>query len=492
LDVLEYHSVAFNFAEFGKFPLMGFVTDPAEYRLDRLTTDPAEDYVRCRFEAHGPVLYFAKPPLFPLLLGVTYMFLGSDLQNAYWLNFFLFIICCAFLYLSGRELSYGHGRLLGLGAIFIFSIFFPESLSDVLPSVLGSTVLAACMYWSIRLCRHDSLIIYALLGVSFGLILLGKGNLMFIILLTPAFILVQNGFSRYSIAALTVLVLSAVSVVLPWSFYANHMAGRDRETFERWSNKVVAAENMCTVDTSFFPEGAKLDMVRRGEHHRTMTRFFTRYANVDSRFIVSNQFSTDELLSVHNNLCVDGHWHPEWTERDTCIYNTKYLNKAPLGKIAAYYVDEPDKALTIASKKFARTIDGGGVIWLYTAFIYGLFLIQNVLPKRVTSKVLGLMVFVSIAGLIACSLVGHMALLIYVSAFFFSGSAIQMVTGNRLVPFIFPLATLNVYLTVLVFYGDPRFADIIQPASVLGGLYVLYLLVSQLVGNPVFFCHNYR
>jgi len=478
LDVLEYHTVAFNFVEFGTFPTMGFLTSPNEYGFDALASDAAEDYVRCRFEAHGPILYLAKPPLFPLLLAVTYAILGSDLANVYWLNAILFIACCLLICGSAVELSDRHGRVLGIVSVLVFTLTFQDSLSDVLPSILGTTLLALTTYLAIRTFRIGSKLSYLMLGLSFGLILLGKGNLMFIILLTPMFVLAQKGFNRSAFFGISLMVFGAVAMVLPWSVYANSVKDKNISSFNAWRDRVINSEGVCSVDTTDFPSGAKLEMVRRGEHHRTMTRFFSRYANVEGHFLVSNQFSDDELLSVHNNLCVDGHWHPEWPERDTAVYNTRYLEEPALMKIASYYADEPGMLFSIAMKKFERTISGGGKWWLFTSFLYGLLMIIS-LPSIIKNRVIvGLASFISIVGLGASFVLGSTYLVTYVLVHFLTGVLISLATRDQKVPFIFPIGLLNIYLTIVVFYGDPRFADIIQPLSVLGGLYILYLLVT--------------
>ncbi|MGE3825854.1 MAG: hypothetical protein AB7G44_16645 [Bacteroidia bacterium] len=211
-----------------------------------------------------------------------------------------------------------------------------------------------------------------------------------------------------------------------------------------------------------------------------MSHIYSRFTAGDDLIILSNQLTSDELLSVHNEYMSDGYWRPAWRFRDNAIYNNNYLEQSPYVKILSFYKDNPSSLFKIAIGKMMRTISSKFSFFLLSAFLFGCFIwLSKINSEKMGFKILFLVVSVSVFFLsLFYNIQFH---LIYATLFFFTGLTIYRKNEMEIVPFIFPVCIINSYLIVFIFYGASRFINIIEPLTIFSSLYFLYLFGRNLL-----------
>ncbi len=481
IDVWEYQTVAVNLAEFGKFPVMGYLADEQLYQLNQLPSTAIEDYFKCRFTAHGPVHYVGKPPLYGLTLGLVYAMFGIHLKSAYYLNVVFLFAISGLLICLGHYINRTKGWLLGLASSTVYVLSVSQALSDILPAFMLTFICCSIALVAVRLQQTNLIRYYALLGALFGIGMLVKGNIIFIVALFPLYLLIQQGLNKQSLARFGILLLSGFMVLLPWMIYANMIRWNSSAEWGVWKKSIIQAESLCEFDTlrieNWQSKENRKSVVRNQEHHKVVSHIYSRSADSSIPIIISNQATSDEMLSVHNEFTVDGDWHPEWRFRETAIYNQRYLDSAYLLKIVRFYCDNPTLLYEIAMAKLLRTTSGMFSFFLFAAYTFGcLACFQRLNPKKIILQVAWRVIAIT-AFLVSlfCFPVAHVILTTLV---FFIGLVHYLLKPMPPYQAIFGVILVNGYLTVWVFYGHARFVDVIEPLAIFSALYSIAWMMN--------------
>jgi 4-amino-4-deoxy-L-arabinose transferase-like glycosyltransferase len=486
MDVWEYQTVAVNFAQDNRFPVMGFLDDEDTYELNKLQSNPIEDYYMCRFTNHGPVTYVGKPPLYSFTLGVFYKIFHPDLKNAYYLNLIFLAGILMVLLLIGYFLDREKGFLIGLAAAVIYIMYGKQGLSDILPATMLTFICCCIALLSVLILKFYSPKYFLAMGVFIGAGMLTKGNIIFMAFLTPLTLFYLFWGRETIISKLALLYLSSFLILIPWIIYGNVLRINSQAEWTEWKNKIIKAENACELDTTKIQDWGlrenRRTIVRNNEHHKIVSHLYTRTANEHVPIIISNQATADEELSVHCEYNIDGDWHPEWRFRKTSIYNTMYLDQPYLFKMISFYIDNPSLIFKIAHAKLVRTTSLKFSLFLTASFLFGCMLWL--------SKINSQKLFLKIAFLFGSLMTFIFSLfyfphfhIIYSTLFFFSALFVYRKQEMNLISFIFPVSILNCFLTVIIFYGDSRFVNVIDPLSVFSSLYCIFLIVKSFFMN---------
>ncbi len=478
-DVWEYQTVAVNFSEYGEFPTMGFIGDEPCYQTNILEGNTLSNYMKCRFSTPGPLVYLAKPPAYPFILGLVYKIFGANLKYAYNLNLLFFIGIVFVLIGMGQTINNDYGVLLGVLAGLLFGTQVYHSLSDVLPAIM-MTFFFACIAWvGVLVVKTPTHKKFSLMGIMIGLGLLTKGDISFIAILIP----ICLAFFLFRIDKLmtkmVIMFLSVALVLLPWVIYANYLRVNTQTERVEWKQKLLESEQVCELDTSKREEWENRgSIIENKEYHSLATHFYSRYAIGDKMVIISNQVNKDEWLSVHNEFSTDGHWHPEWRVRESAIYNNKYQDKPVLMKVVSFYADNPSLFFKIAMAKLVRATSSTNTFLLLAAFLFGC--LMWMLGIGVDKTFLNV-IFLLISGLgyLILHHLNFQLLIVYTIIFFLSGLLLFRRNMIKDIPFIFPLFILNTFLITFIFYGDARFVYVIEPIAIFSALYFLSSLVKS-------------
>ncbi|MCG3167492.1 MAG: hypothetical protein POELPBGB_03284 [Bacteroidia bacterium] len=459
---------------------MGFLGDEKKYAINHLESNTVKDYLKCRFSKSGTIPFLAKPPLYGLSLGIVYRIFHPELKYAYCLNFLFFTGTLFLLVFVGNTLHNKYGVLLGIASATVYALLLKHRLSDVLPSAMLTFILCSVSLFCIYAVKTYSTKYFSLLGISIGLGLLTKGDINFLAFLIPVFLLYFFFTKRKIIIKLFVLFISVAAVLIPWIIFVNITRIENKKAMTAWKTKLAETENLCMLDTTknedWENRGA---VIRNNEYGKLASHHFGRYANSDKAIFISNQVTTDEFLSVHNEFNVDGHWHPEWRFRTTSIYNNNYKDASVPFKIARFYIDYPSFIFKIPMAKLMRTTSSEFSFFLLSAFLFGCFLwLMKINSEKRSLKFLFLIF--SFILLFVFSWFNYPAYIVYSSSFFFSSLFLFKREMMKAIPFIFPLFVFSSYLIILIFYGDQRFTDVVEPLTIFSTLYFLYLMFSNI------------
>ncbi len=457
---------------------MGFLGEEGKYGINHLESNTVKDYLKCRFSQPGTIPFLAKPPLYPLTIGVVYKIFQPDLKYAYYLNFIFLGLTLFLLLFIGNALHDKYGVLIGILSAVIYALLLKHSLSDVLPSALLTFILSAVALFCLYAVKTYSAKYFSLLGISIGIGILTKGDINFLAILIPVSLLYFFFRKEKIISRLLILFISAAAVLIPWIIFANLTRVENKEAMSAWKTKLTETENLCLLDTT-----KKEDWENRGaiilnnEYSKLASHHFGRYASCEKPVFISNQVTTDEFLSVHNEFSIDGHWHPEWRFRSTSIYNINYKDASVLLKIARFYFDHPSYIFNIPMAKLMRTTSSEFSFFLLSAFLFGCFL--WVLKINSEKRILKFLILsVALMLLFILHQFHYTTYIIYTSLFFFSALFLYRRDKMKTIPFIFPLFVFSCYLVILIFYGDPRFTDVFEPLTIFSSLYFLFLMSS--------------
>lgn len=475
-DVWEYQTVAVNYSEYNRFPVMGFIGTEEHYQLQKLKSNTVNDYLLCRFRNNGHVTYLAKPPAYVFMLGLTYKLFHPDMKYAYYLNLFFYAGILLFIALIGNSLHSGYGSLLGLAAAAIYACSPNHKVADILPGTMMTFVFCWITFQTIILLKAGSLKQFIMLGITIGIGLLTKGDITFVALLIPIYLLYFY-YGSPKLMVKFVAFFAAIFIVLsPWIAYSNTLRIKNKTEFSEWKINIIKTENNCALDTTKNEEfDNRREIVKNNEHNKLVTHYYSRYANCEKPVIISNQVTDDEFLSVHNELNVDGHWHPEWRFRKENTYNREYTDKPVLLKILSFYVAQPVLFFKIALAKLLRATNSNFSFFLFAAFLFGVLLWF----RKIKSPLRIVFLLMSFAGFIILLHYFPNVHTVYSTAFFLFGLLAYSLRKTQHLPFVFPLLILNSYLIIFIFYGDPRFTYVIEPPTIFSVLYFLHLFFQK-------------
>ena len=185
-----------------------------------------DDAEQALFAQHWLLNYrFRAPPLFTWALLGAGDVLGVNMLSISLLRYALLAAIFAFTYLTARRLIrdpvLAALATFSFGAIYVFGYY---SHHDLTHTTVLSAGLAASWYVFVRLAETPTLRWYILLGLCFGLGMLGKWNFAIFAAALPLACLAHPGF-RHLVLTWKMLpaVLVAAAVTLPSALWALHV-----------------------------------------------------------------------------------------------------------------------------------------------------------------------------------------------------------------------------------------------------------------------------
>ena len=199
----------------------------------------------------------------------------------------------------------------------------------------------------------------------------------------------------------------------------------------------------------------------------------TSYSVEDGYIIISKQPYGDEILSVHNEFCSNGAWHPEWRYMTNSYYRTHPSSLSPLLRIVGFYMDNPTCLIANLQGKFKRATYQFSSIYYLSIVLLGLI--------SITSQGRHLFRFGSSVVLLLAHFLLPFQYDIFLVLFMFLVYNISFFLLNRSsdIPWMIPCILTNVTIITLLLIGEPRYVQAIEPIIMLGVFYLAIKLVKQ-------------
>ena len=479
-DVWENHTVAVNFAQYNKFPVMGMIGNSELYQLDKLEENDIEAYSKCRFFQAGPVTDFFKPPVYGIILGLGYKLLGIDLKVAYYLNV-LFLTGIVLLMIKTMDLLYSKAWVGGI--IALFYIYSGEhNLNNILPEALVTLLLLTVVYITILIIKEDKVRSYFLIGIVIGLGVLTKGTMVILSLLIVFSIIV----SKWNTEKLRIKIFSLIGglliILIPWIIYSNVLRLNASSEMIRWRENVVSTEEKCNhllVEGNWAKNGVGFSADTHQE--KLVTELLKRYVTPHSVIIISNQTPVEGLLELHNEYCGDGLWHPEWKFKEDAIYNKNYLSLSPVGKVLRFYLDNPSYIYKNALGKLNNSINSKNYLFVITSFLISCLSIVLQI-KRTNYYLRYSLFFVLLLAYWITSLISfdlHLSFVVFTT---FIG-LITFTRKNNALHLLILLTVTGVFITLFLFHGAPRFVNFTVPTMLIFLTSTTIMLSKELLNN---------
>lgn len=486
-DVWENHTVAVNFAQHNQFPFLGIIgQDSTIYQLESFHESSIDDsHIKCRFFSSGPVLSFYKPPLYGILLGISYKIAGIDLRTAYYLNcIFLYLIVLLIIQISSI-LFLKKGDFIG-GAIAIIYLLIGEyELSNVLSQNLLILLALIVAYYTMLVTKKTTNIRIIFLGFFLVLSILTKGIMLIISVLIIIYFCYTSINRKKILPHLAILFTTIIISALPWVIYSNYMRIKVSDDIVKWQKEVAFNEKKCIKNDILYKNKDKKNSEFRSDVNRALltdsivTMLMKRYTTPDKFILISNQAPIEGFLEVHNEYCLDGSWHPEWIIKKDAIYNNNYLNVSPIWKIIYFYRDNPQLIIKIATAKIKRATEGKLSIFLLTSFLFSCYMILVAL--KISKLYVKLGIIISLTGIfIITRYLSYNEHIIFIFSLFVVGACLYRKRYSEDLPYIIPSYIGGIYIILTMFIGIPRYVNFTTPLMLLTSTYILSQLIKKL------------
>lgn len=423
-DFIEYHLPAANLALNGVFPYFGFLDDYQAYKL--CETEFPNDYHKILLSAPA-IVFPSKPPVYSFFLGIFYKYFGYRPQTYFYLNYFILSLLL-FLAIVGCYLLYHNKSVLPIIGTILLMIFVQTRLSALSAELLTSFIAFAVFIVSIFAFKQKSFFLHLLSGALFSLLLLTKGIFvfaLFFMLSFYAFVLLNNKMVS-DIKNLLFFVLGGLLVALPWWIHINMSIQNDlknRNAFHQVLKFAAPKLMFDSRDEIFQADGNyRIDVIQN-------LMLFHQYQHaIENDFVfITNQLGEYNILNVHNEYCTDGDFHPEWRIIYSSFYN-KHLEKSKNVKLLLFYIQKPLLGVKITVAKLINSFDSKTIVFWVSLTVLLFFSIK----RRPSIEML--------------------------MALFFK---------------------VNVFLVLIVFYGDVRFIYVVLPVSIFSLINVFFAYLKK-------------
>lgn len=424
-DAFEYYLPAANLFLHNKFPYYGFISPMESYRLH-----PHPDSIKYFKDTYnaGCIVFVSKPPMYSLLLGLTYKLVGFTSIAIPLINFICVFIIVYCIILFGYIVQGWIGFFFSIVIAFVWFNYFCPPLfncdADILTTCLSTMfVLVGSLAF-----KGKKVIYFCLAGTILGLLLLTKGLFIFVLPFTGV-VLLRNVILKKTINTLFNFVGFSFFVFLPlfvWMLYINPLLQSDI------SNRLAFAQKLEASTPQISVAEYKQLYNNKGEPRQEVIEHLNKFhqyqhARENGFVFISNQIGKYNILNVHNEYCTDGDFHPEWRIVQSSFYNS-CINDPNIVKLFKFYTAFPALGVQITWAKITHLKDN--TAWLFYA-------------------VLLLMLFLFCRGQLpeACF------------------------------PAFFVLS--SVFLCLVIFYGDIRFIHTIVPVAFIMLATILKLVVGR-------------
>ncbi len=451
LDGLEYHTIALNIARGHGFPIMGFVDSSFTYKIDLDTKDIFNSQGLQAFKENGPITYFSKPPVYPIVLSIVYKI--NESKPIYLYLFYLLVILLSTVLIVNISFLLIRNEALSLlaGILFVtLKLFYVKAIG---PEPLALFILLLIIRVHLINLNAPSYKKMVFCGVLCCLLLLTKGSYLFFVMMILSHYFISLFISKKTKAffLFSAFLAGFSLLLLSWIGYANYAQEKVRNEQLIWKQNIIEKINKNKAHTDSINIGNLADNYPI-LNDQVINHLYSRYINDEEKFIVlTNQVQGDEILAVHNERMVEAYWYVHWKLDTLLFHNNYYQDASPIKRVVMFYKDQPKYISMIANTKYRLASTGlNYVIWIYVIsyILFTLFTIKNGKIKTffLISIIGGLLIGLSTKAPL------FSLFLLYCLSFgfhYFYRSHDKLTIIN--------FAVLNSLLIVFLFCGDPRF-----------------------------------
>ncbi len=423
-DAIEYHLPAANLALHNAFPYFGFIGPKEDYKLCQNNNENIYHQI---LEEASSIVFPSKPPLYSLLLGLGFKIFGYSPATALFFNLLCFYLIIYFLFVACYFLLGMKGLFVALITSILLCVIEVNLISFDAELLTALLVLIAFTFGVIAF-RNKNAKYHLLFGCAMSLLVLCKGyfvfSVMIFIIIYLSFILKNKVMS--AIYSLMFFLMGFLLFILPWVCFINFSIQNNIESRTAFHNKLKEhAPNLIlnNHDEIYNANGA----IRDDVIFDLMLFHQYQHAAENNFVFITNQLGEYNILNVHNEYCSDGDFHPEWRIIKTSFYN-KHKDKDKNTKLFMFYRYHFLLGIEIVLAKIKNSITAK-TFWYWCAIILLLFF---GLKQKYPKELLTALIFMA-----------------------------------------------NVFLVLIVFYGDVRFVQTVIPLSILSIGVVLYCFNSS-------------
>lgn len=456
IDAIEYHFIAANFALHSSFPVYGFLGEVSEYKLCKENTALAEYYTFLKNA--GPVIFSGRPPLYPMVMGFVYKLAGFNPQSLYCLNF-VSIWLTALLLAIALFVARGVIAAVVISAIYLFVTAPFAHINDAEAFIRPLYFLAILtLVWAEYKSKKT---VYFIAGIAMVMALLSKGTILIFIILSFFFIFymaIKNG-GKTKFAIVFVYIFPIAIFIISWSFYINYQLDESKNERSNWAKylsevisdvSVEKPQDLFNDSTNWYSKAAVYYFIKIHQ---------TRYV-ADSGFVVlTNQLNRSNILSNHNEYCLDGDYHPEFEPVSTSFHNryskeTEWVWKS----VARFYISNPVFAVQVFYAKICALGKTPTSLYFLSIVLTTLALCYKHQLISISTARMGCLAFAVLYYTALFNGVIHLVVWLPLLGLFISSAIIIYYAEGGWLS-ISTLLTLSFAILALVIYGDPRFVD---------------------------------
>ena len=490
-DILDYHFISVNFALTNQFPVTGYILDTSIYKIQYDKT--LDDLFLNMFKKNGSVTTFARPPLYPLVLGCIYKIFGYKIYFVQRLNILLLSLIISLTPLVGFK-TWG---MIGYWAGLIGSgLFAALGCQNYLIETVDVEIFIAFVFFLLSsiglILRVTSRpFLFFAFGLSIGLGLLAKPVIVAFPFLYASYLLLKHSKSNFRpiLVRIAVLFVGVFLVILPYTIYINHQHETTIDQREAWIKRVSATmSNIEYNDYSEMPPCNINDFDQCipvfKDYIKTM---FITHCSTRSFIIITNS-GGPQLFYQNNELSIDGKpLHFEWAYVKNSFYRKYFANEPVMVKLFHFYSKYPSYIFRIPMARLSYTAGKAPLLYWLSAALFGLCIIQRRQTNLKNKKMKGfinLLIFMLTAASLICSFIifQYATILLFVPLFLI-GILLYRPVDEQKIPVVFPTLWMSLFLFVFVLYGHERFTRVANPLVCLSIGYYAILMITTFI-NP--------
>ncbi len=337
LDLLEYQTMAVNFALCNKFPVFGFLLSKEKYNFECQNPNGQKvtrNFALTFFDKTGPARFIRKPPLYGFTLGLIYKLWGVDLRAIFVFQLLILWLSSILLINIGKSLAQKAGELVGFLSAILFIYLKIDMALKIDPEILMTFLLLLCFSSESIPLDKKSFTTRFFQGICLIGAALFRGTILPTIFLYSIFLCWRVFLNRKLKVELWGLITGVLVILIPWTLFANGFNIENQESRKAWAKN----NDLSTPDLSILQKTFSVEM----EFSERVIEYLYRkeyavYAKTNSWFLLTPQAEGDQILSMHNEYCYDGDFHFEWILIQNSFYNNLPKNSGTLSKLVDFY-----------------------------------------------------------------------------------------------------------------------------------------------------------